>query len=85
MNSVCIAVIVQSMIRKFDERLSAALHVYDIVSLYIPAGHAWGYVVNNFISNNPGNWFLHCHIAVHQLEDVALIIMIKISPFQLTT
>ena len=31
MNSVCIAVIVQSLIRKCDERLSTALHVYDIV------------------------------------------------------
>ena len=31
-------------------------------------------VVINFISDNPGYWFLHCHIEVHQLEGMAMII-----------
>ena len=37
----------------------------------VPAG---GYVVINFISDNPGWWFLHCHIEVHQLEGMAMIV-----------
>ena len=40
-------------------------------TIMVPAG---GYVVINFLSNNPGHWFLHCHIEVHQLEGMALII-----------
>ena len=40
-------------------------------TVMVPAG---GYVVINFLSNNPGHWFLHCHIEVHQLEGMALII-----------
>ena len=40
-------------------------------TIIVPAG---GYVVINFKSNNPGHWFLHCHIEVHQLEGMALII-----------
>lgn len=40
-------------------------------TIMVPAG---GYVVINFVSNNPGHWFLHCHIEVHQLEGMALII-----------
>ena len=40
-------------------------------TVIVPAG---GYVVINFISNNPGYWFLHCHIEVHQLEGMAVII-----------
>lgn len=28
----------------------------------------------NFKSDNPGHWFLHCHIEVHQLEGMALIV-----------
>ena len=31
-------------------------------------------MVINFISDNPGHWFLHSHIAVHQLEGMALIV-----------
>ena len=27
----------------------------------------------NFVSNNPGFWFLHCHIETHQLQGMALI------------
>ena len=41
----------------------------DTVS--VPAG---GYVVINFISDNPGHWFLHCHIEGHLLEGMALIV-----------
>ena len=40
-------------------------------TVIVPAG---GYVVINFISDNPGQWFLHCHIEVHQLEGMALIV-----------
>ena len=40
-------------------------------TVIVPAG---GYVVINFISDNPGHWFLHSHIAVHQLEGMALIV-----------
>ena len=37
--------------------------------MILPAG---GYVVINFLSNNPGFWFLHCHIETHQLQGMAL-------------
>ena len=40
-------------------------------TVMLPAG---GYVVINFLSDNPGFWFLHCHIEVHQLEGMALIL-----------
>ena len=40
-------------------------------TVMVPAG---GYVVINFISDNPGYWFLHCHIEVHQLEGMAIIV-----------
>ena len=39
-------------------------------TVILPAG---GYVVINFLSNNPGFWFLHCHIETHQLQGMALI------------
>ena len=39
-------------------------------TVMVPAG---GYVVINFVSNNPGFWFLHCHIETHQLQGMALI------------
>ena len=38
----------------------------------LPTGN--NYVVINFISNNPGFWFLHCHIKTHQLQGMALIL-----------
>ena len=41
----------------------------DTVS--VPAG---GYVIIKFISDNPGHWFLHCHIDGHLLEGMALIV-----------
>ncbi len=40
-------------------------------TVMLPAG---GYVVINIVSDNPGYWFLHCHIEVHQLEGMALIL-----------
>ena len=40
-------------------------------TVMFPAG---GYVVINFLSDNPGYWFLHCHIEVHQLEVMAIIV-----------
>ena len=29
-----------------------------------------------FISNNPGYWFLHCHIEPHQMEGMAMVVNI---------
>ena len=40
-------------------------------TVFLPGG---GYVVVYFKSDNPGFWFLHCHIEVHQLEGMAIII-----------
>ena len=40
-------------------------------TVIVPAG---GYVAINIISENPGYWFLHCHIEVHQLQGMAVII-----------
>jgi len=34
-----------------------------------------GYVVVAFKVNNPGNWFLHCHIEVHHLEGMGVPIL----------
>ncbi len=40
-------------------------------TVMLPAG---GYVVINIVSDNPGYWFLHCHIEIHQLEGMALLL-----------
>ena len=40
-------------------------------TVIVPSG---GYVVIDFIANNPGYWFLHCHIEPHQLEGMAVVI-----------
>ena len=40
-------------------------------TVIVPAG---GYVVIAFRANNPGYWFLHCHIESHQLEGMAVLI-----------
>ena len=40
-------------------------------TIFIPAG---GYVVVYIKSDNPGYWYLHCHIEVHQLQGMAIII-----------
>ena len=37
----------------------------------VPSG---GYVVVQFHSDNPGFWFLHCHVELHQLEGMVLVI-----------
>ena len=40
-------------------------------TVIVPAG---GYVVVAFKADNPGYWFLHCHIEVHQLEGMGVLI-----------
>ena len=40
-------------------------------TVMVPAG---GYVVINIISDNPGWWLLHCHIEIHQLQGMAMIV-----------
>ena len=40
-------------------------------TVMVPAG---GYVVINFLSDNPGEWFLHYHKELHQLEGMAVIV-----------
>ena len=40
-------------------------------TVIVPAG---GYVVIAFQADNPGYWFMHCHMEVHQLEGMAVII-----------
>ncbi len=40
-------------------------------TVIVPAG---GYVVIAFAADNPGYWFMHCHIEAHQLEGMALIV-----------
>ena len=52
-----------------DIRISSKTIQKDTV--IVPAG---GYVVVDFIANNPGHWFLHCHTEQHQLEGMALVI-----------
>ena len=37
----------------------------------VPSG---GYLVVRIISNNPGTWFLHCHILPHAIEGMAMIL-----------
>lgn len=40
-------------------------------TVIVPPG---GYVVLRFERDNPGWWFLHCHIEPHQLEGMAMVI-----------
>ena len=40
-------------------------------TLAVPGG---GYVVIALQANNPGYWFLHCHIEKHLLDGMALIV-----------
>ena len=40
-------------------------------TVVVPPG---GYVVIRFECDNPGWWFLHCHIEPHQLEGMAMVI-----------
>lgn len=40
-------------------------------TVIVPAG---GYAVVNFISDNPGFWFLHCHVEAHQFQGMGLFV-----------
>ena len=40
-------------------------------TVIIPYG---GYTVIRFIADNPGWWLLHCHIEIHQLEGMAVVV-----------
>ena len=42
-------------------------------TVIVPGG---GYVVIQFISNNPGYWFMHCHLEPHQMEGMAMVVNI---------
>ena len=63
-------------------------------TLAVPYG---GYIVIRFVVDNPGWWFLHCHIEIHQLEGMAVVIqelpnelrqsngvVAKLSPFMIS-
>ena len=40
-------------------------------TIIVPYG---GYIVIRFVVDNPGWWFLHCHIEIHQLEGMAVVL-----------
>ena len=40
-------------------------------TVIVPYG---GYTVIRFVADNPGWWLLHCHIEIHQLEGMAVVI-----------
>ena len=40
-------------------------------TVIVPAG---GYVVIRFLADNPGYWFMHCHIEPHLLDGMAVVI-----------
>ena len=40
-------------------------------TILVPSG---GYVVIEFRSNNPGFWFFHCHLELHQQEGMVMIV-----------
>lgn len=40
-------------------------------SIIVPTG---GYVILRIRSDNPGKWFLHCHIEVHALDGMAMVV-----------
>ena len=40
-------------------------------TVIVPFG---GYVVVRFIVDNPGWWFMHCHIEIHTLEGMSVVI-----------
>ena len=52
-----------------DGRLNITAIRKDTV--IVPAG---GYVVIAFQADNPGYWFMHCHMEAHQLEGMAIIV-----------
>ena len=42
-------------------------------TIIVPGG---GYIVIQFISDNPGYWFMHCHVKPHQMEGMAMVVNI---------
>ena len=40
-------------------------------TVIVPSG---GYVVIDFIADNPGHWFMHCHAEYHQMQGMALVV-----------
>ncbi|XP_065665472.1 uncharacterized protein LOC136086901 [Hydra vulgaris] len=44
-------------------------------TIIIPTALPGGFAVLSFKSDNPGKWFLHCHIEVHALDGMAMIIL----------
>ena len=40
-------------------------------TVIVPGG---GYIVIQFISDNPGYWFMHCHLEPHQMEGMAMVV-----------
>ena len=40
-------------------------------TVIVPYG---GYVVIRFVVDNPGWWFFHCHIEIHQTEGMAAVV-----------
>ena len=40
-------------------------------TIMVPAG---GYVVIEFLADNPGYWFMHCHIEPHLVRGMAAVI-----------
>ena len=55
----------------FQTQIDIDEHTIQKDTVIVPAG---GFVVINFLSDNPGHWFLHFHIEVHQLEGMAVIV-----------
>lgn len=56
--------------RSPDPEFTFDRHTVRKDTIILPAG---GYFVVQFRSNNPGYWFLHCHIDIHQREGMVLI------------
>ena len=52
-------------------RLQADKNFVRKDTVIVPFG---GYAVIRFVVDNPGWWFLHCHIEIHQLEGMAVVI-----------
>ena len=57
--------------RYSDDEMTFRRNTIRKDTVIVPAG---GYVVIAFRANNPGYWFLHCHIESHQLEGMAVLI-----------
>ena len=53
-----------------DTKFSVDEYAVRKDTIIVPTG---GYVVLQFRANNPGFWFLHCHVELHQREGMALV------------